>query len=614
MKVNIYGCGLSGLTVAHELVEKGFQVEIFEKARIGGGMARSFRYNNGVPTEHSWRGYAPFYKNVFEIMKRIPVKETCSRDDFGTYYSIKEVKKHTTKDSLWTYYKGEVYDVTRFIGSHPGGSLILNAGGKDLEKVWKDLGYSWHMENPYVMKTLEKYKIGKLKEGFQSKTTYDNLNIDTIQALRLDNSSSGNKASLKIRDIPYIGYLYSKVLFSNKRRKDYYKISFDKLVKNKISKSSYRYVVNFKGGTVAGIDPKSLSYFHVIWFQKLGFDALNFNFFIDRDYKWKVLNKPTNEGWIDPWISFLRNKGVKFNFNVELERIKHDGKKIEYCVVNGTKVVAKEHVFALDPYSLNQILKRSNLHTLQQKIEKSLTVNNQISFRLGFRKKVRMPKKNVLLSFVESPYHILSYFQEDHWCSGIDLGMNGKIKSLMSGTLVTAYYPGVIYKKSATSLTKQQLIEEIIEQIFKSKDFLNIVENKITKEDIIFKEIFSDWEEKNGRLVSKNVKWVNNTMNQEYRPLGNTNYYNMYLTGAHNLTTVDVWSMESAVESGKITSNMILGKYNKKKTYLYSHSEKNAIIKTIQKMDDFLYLLGLPNIIDVLIIIIVIYFLLRTGK
>ena len=183
----------------------------------------------------------------------------------------------------------------------------------------------------------------------------------------------------------------------------------------------------------------------------------------------------------------------------------------------------------------------------------------------------------------------------------------------MSGTLITPsyYYPGVVYKKSGTSLTKQQLLEEIIEQIFMSKDFLNVVENKITKEDIIFKEIFSDWEEKNGRLVSKNVKWVNNTLNQEYRPLGNTKYSNMFLTGGHNLTTVDVWTMESTVESGKITSNMILEKYNKKKAYLYSHSEKNEIIKTIQKMDDFLYSVGLPNIIDVLFIIVIIYFLLR---
>ena len=604
MKVNIYGCGLSGLTVAHELVEKGFQVEIFEKAPIGGGMARSFRYSNGVPTEHSWRGYGPFYKNVFDIMKRIPVKETCPREDFGTYYSLEEVKKHTTKDSLWTYYKGEVYDVTEFMGSHPGGSLILNAGGKDLEQVWQDLGYSWHMENPYVMKTLKKYKIGKLKEGFQSKTAYDNLNTDSLKFFLLDNSVSEKKASVKIHDLPYLGYIFSKVLFSNKRRRDYYKISFDKLVKNKISKSSYRYLVDFAGGAGYGMDKQSLSYAHQVLF------TLKF-FYKNKFTSAKVLNKPTSEGWIEPWISFLRNKGVKFNFNVSLERIKHDGKKIEYCVVNGTRVVAKEHIFALDPYSLNQILKRSNFPVLQPKIEKLSTINNQISFRLGFRKKVKIPIKNAGLTFVEAPYNITTYFQEDHWCPGTNLGMNGKIKSLMSGTLITPYYPGVIYKKSGTSLTKQQLLEEIIEQIFMSKDFLNVVENKITKEDIIFKEIFPDWEEKNGRLVSKNVKWNNNTLNQEYRPLGNTKYSNMFLTGGHNLTTVDVWTMESTVESGKITSNMILEKYNKKKAYLYSHSEKNEIIKTIQKMDDFLYSVGLPNIVDVLFIIVIIYFLLR---
>ena len=40
--------------------------------------------------------------------------------------------------------------------------------------------------------------------------------------------------------------------------------------------------------------------------------------------------------------------------------------------------------------------------------------------------------------------------------------------------------------------------------------------------------------------------------------------------------------MESTVESGKITSNMILENYNKEKAYLYSHSEKNEIIKTIK--------------------------------
>ena len=116
------------------------------------------------------------------------------------------------------------------------------------------------MENPYVMKTLKKYKIGKLKEGFQSKTAYDNLNTDSLKFLLLDNFVSEKKASIKIHDVPYLSYIFSKVLFSNKRRKDYYKISFDKLVKNKISKSSFRYLVDFLGGAGYGIDKKSLSY------------------------------------------------------------------------------------------------------------------------------------------------------------------------------------------------------------------------------------------------------------------------------------------------------------------------------------------------------------------
>ena len=76
VKVNIYGCGISGLTIAHELIEKGFNIEIYEKKSIAGGMARTFRYNNGVPTEHSWRGFGPFYKNTYDIMKRISIKES----------------------------------------------------------------------------------------------------------------------------------------------------------------------------------------------------------------------------------------------------------------------------------------------------------------------------------------------------------------------------------------------------------------------------------------------------------------------------------------------------------------------------------------------------------
>ena len=78
MKIIIIGAGISGLTIAHELVEKNFDIEIYEKDNIIGGMAKSIRTKNYVPTEHSWRGYGPFYYNFFNIEAIIFLKN-CPR-------------------------------------------------------------------------------------------------------------------------------------------------------------------------------------------------------------------------------------------------------------------------------------------------------------------------------------------------------------------------------------------------------------------------------------------------------------------------------------------------------------------------------------------------------
>jgi cytochrome b involved in lipid metabolism len=78
-------------------------------------------------------------------------------------YTIEEIEKHNTRESLWLHYEGHVYDVTDFITKHPGGSIILKAGGKNLKSVWEDNNVGWHMKNMYVSNTLEKYKIGILK-------------------------------------------------------------------------------------------------------------------------------------------------------------------------------------------------------------------------------------------------------------------------------------------------------------------------------------------------------------------------------------------------------------------------------------------------------------------
>merc|ERR1719440_851396 len=45
---------------------------------------------------------------------------------------LEEVAKHTSKSDCWVVVAGQVLDVTKFLGEHPGGELaILTFAGKD---------------------------------------------------------------------------------------------------------------------------------------------------------------------------------------------------------------------------------------------------------------------------------------------------------------------------------------------------------------------------------------------------------------------------------------------------------------------------------------------------
>src|ERR1700757_284566 len=78
--VAIFGGGGAGLTVAHELGERGFAVELYERLDKLGGKSRSFgKPKTGVggradlPGEHGFRFFPGFYRHVPDTMKRIPL-------------------------------------------------------------------------------------------------------------------------------------------------------------------------------------------------------------------------------------------------------------------------------------------------------------------------------------------------------------------------------------------------------------------------------------------------------------------------------------------------------------------------------------------------------------
>jgi uncharacterized protein with NAD-binding domain and iron-sulfur cluster len=78
--VAVLGGGVGGLSAAHELVERGFSVTVYEKRVLPGGKARSYPSPEGRPAEHGFRFFPAFYRHLPDTMSRIPSGGGTARD------------------------------------------------------------------------------------------------------------------------------------------------------------------------------------------------------------------------------------------------------------------------------------------------------------------------------------------------------------------------------------------------------------------------------------------------------------------------------------------------------------------------------------------------------
>jgi L-lactate dehydrogenase (cytochrome) len=81
-------------------------------------------------------------------------------------FTVEQVAAHSTPDDAWVIFQGNVYDITKFIPLHPGGAVLNDYLGKDVEKVWTDGGFLKHLTSNKAYSILSGYKIGKLVENF----------------------------------------------------------------------------------------------------------------------------------------------------------------------------------------------------------------------------------------------------------------------------------------------------------------------------------------------------------------------------------------------------------------------------------------------------------------
>src|SRR5688500_11493057 len=78
--VAVLGGEVAGLSAAHELAERGFEVTVYEMRDALGGKARSIPYAGSgtggradLPGEHGFRFFPGFYRHLPDTMARIPI-------------------------------------------------------------------------------------------------------------------------------------------------------------------------------------------------------------------------------------------------------------------------------------------------------------------------------------------------------------------------------------------------------------------------------------------------------------------------------------------------------------------------------------------------------------
>jgi uncharacterized protein with NAD-binding domain and iron-sulfur cluster len=323
---------------------------------------------------------------------------------------------------------------------------------------------------------------------------------------------------------------------------------------------------------------------------------------------WLLLKGPSSEYWFNPWVEYLKGKGVKFFWEKALTKLEFDGVTIVSAYCGGEKILGDIYILAINPFITADILRETPaLEGLEElKLFKPLIQggpHTQVSFRLAFSEEIKFPRVRTAIVVSDSEFNLTLFAEEQVWGKEVDLGQN--IKSLWTGTSCISSVPGRIYNKSVSNCTKEEFIEEVKAQIFSCgalNDLIKEANNGRTLREfsLIKVEVWHEWEFSSAGIKSMQPKWVNTTNTQAYLPAHKTPVPNLFLAGAHTQTQAQVWSIEGAVESGRRAARYIDDRIKVIDQYT------PIWIKGLSKVDDILYAIKAPQVIDTLLLFLIV--------
>ena len=511
-KVVVLGGGVAGMSAAHELIERGFEVEVFDtNTEYCGGKARSVNVpdtsndnpDSALPGEHGFRFFPGFYKHITDTMSRIPF-----RNEDG------KMNKNGVLDNLTPT---EMIMIARYDGEPIITSATFPRSLAQLEAV-----------------------IHVLVGGDDSGLTKEEEHFFTTRVWQLMTSCKERRQNF-----------YEKIGWWEFMEADNFSETYQHLLVDGLTR------------TLVAAQAKLAS-------TKTGGDIflqLIFNMmdpFVNAD---RVLDGPTNQKWLDPWLEFLREKGVTYHLGHTVTEIEVDvaNKKISGAVIldqNGNKISATGDIYLLAvPIEVVGKLINPDMVKLDDTFTQLQTLANNVQWMNGMQfflnEDVTINKGHVI--YCDSQWAVTSISHVQFW-KGYDITKcyNGKVKGVLSVDISDWFTKG-FNGKAASDCNAEEIKNEVWAEIKKS---LNQNGTEVLRDDML-EYWYLDHDIIIGSLTDAIDKdreplLVNYVNTWCLRPPAYTNIPNFFLAGDYVRTFTDLATMEGANESARRAVNCII--------------------------------------------------------
>jgi uncharacterized protein with NAD-binding domain and iron-sulfur cluster len=504
-KVVVLGGGVAGLSAAHELIERGFDVEVYEALPIPGGKARSIPVpgsgtlgpdgmRKDLPGEHGFRFFPRFYAHVTDTMKRIPLAS--GRTVFDNLVD-------TTRVQMTRFDRAPIEVISRSPRSLDDVRAALN-----------DMGLLYRGE--------------------------------------LDLSHD---------DLAFFGSRIWQIVTSchERRASEYEKIDWWDFIDAEARSTAYQNILGH-GITRSLVAAKArLASTKTIGniFVQLLFDIAEPGPSSDR-----VLNGPTNDVWIAPWVEYLVERGVRYHLDAPVVAINCAQGRIRDVTVrehgNPQSVAGDYYVCALPVEDVVPLL-TPNLITADPQLANLGRLAQATEWMNGIQlyltEDIDLAHGHTL--YLDSPWALTSISQGQFW-QDVDLGQygNGSVKGIISIDISEWEEPG-LNGKTAKECNPQELTQEVWEQLKRS---LNHGGTEVLKDEYLYQWFLDPDVQLHDDAADTNEEplLVNLVDTWQLRPEAVTRIPNLFLASDYVRTETDLATMEAANEAARRAVNGIL--------------------------------------------------------